>query len=141
MVIPDLPFDEYWICTFQLWKNKEVIYVVLSLAYGTPLLSSITHPTVSNPVVEDALALVIIVYSAKRHDGLGLTRVGGVPNLLDKVRQDATTYFLLLSTGHILFLFFEIFAPVSDHPVDWCSVSQGAHRNQSSVFLGSKFPA
>ena len=48
MIIPDLPFDEYWICTFQLWKNKEAIYVVLSLAYGTFFPSFTTHPSVQS---------------------------------------------------------------------------------------------
>ena len=118
MVIPDLPFDEYWICTFQLRKNTEIIYVVLSLVYGTHFPSTTAHPTVTNPaLVKDALALLIILYSAKRHSG-GLSRIGGVPSLLDKIRQDATIYFLILSTGHLLLLFFQIFAPVSDHPVD-----------------------
>jgi hypothetical protein len=118
MVAPNLPFDEYRICAFQLWKNKEVIHVVLSLVYGTFFLLFHRPSPTSNPfLVKDALALLIIVYSAKRHNG-GLARVGGVPSLLDKIRQDATIYFLVLSTGHLLFLFFEIFAPVSDHPVD-----------------------
>ena len=70
------------------------------------------------PWVEDALAMFIIVYSAKRLDG-GLARVVGMPSLLDKILQDATTYFLILSTGHILCFFFEIFAPVSDNRVDF----------------------
>ena len=72
--------------------------------------------------VKDALALFIIVYSAKRHCG-GITSVGGVPSLLDKVRQGATVYFLILSTGHILFLLFQIFAPVSDRAADPRSVT------------------
>ena len=123
MVFPDLPFNEYQICTFQLWGNSEVIYVVLSLVYGAFFLFSSVHSPVLNPfLVKDALALFIIVYSAKRHCG-GLARVGGAPSLLDKVLQDSTTYFLFLSTGHILFLFFEALAPVSDRPLDSCSTA------------------
>ena len=118
MVPPDLLFNGYQTCFFQLWKNAEVIYLVLSLVYGTFFPLSTVHPQTSNPFrVKDALALLIIVHSAKRH-GRGLTRVGGAPSLLDKIRQDATMYFLVLSTGHLLFLFFQIFAPVSDHRVD-----------------------
>ena len=118
VVFPDLLFDEYRICIFPLWKNSEMIYLVLSLVYGTFFLLSTVHSPTFNPFcVKDALALLIIVYSAKRHDG-SLTRIGGVPSLLDKIRQDATTYFLVLSTGHIIFLFFQVFAPVSDHRVD-----------------------
>ena len=124
MVVPDLPFDEYRICAFQLWKREEIIPVALLLAYGTFFpLSAIRLPA-SNPFcVKDASALLIIVYSAKRH---GLTRVGGVPSLLDKVLQDATTYFLFLSTGHLFFLFFELFAVVSVHHV---GLHSAAHDN------------
>jgi hypothetical protein len=116
MEVPDLPFDEYRVCSFQLWKHKEVTYVVLSLVYGTLFLLSPVYPPTSNPFcIKDALALLIIVYSAKRRNGgRGLARVGGVPSLLDKILQDATTYFLVLSTGHFFLLFFELFAPVSE---------------------------
>ena len=121
MVFPNLPFDEYRACAFQYWKTSEEIYVALSLAYGTLFPRFTAHTTASDPfLVKDALALLIIVYSAKHHDG-GHARVGGMPRLLDKILQDATIYFLVLSTGHLLFLFFKVFAPVSDRPVDLCS--------------------
>ena len=125
MVIPDLPFDEFRVCTFQQWKNKEVIHVALSLAYGMLfLLSTVRFPT-SNPFwVKDSLVLLTIVYYAKRYGGL--TRDGGVPSLLEKILQDATTYFLFLSTAHLLFVFFQIFAPVSDHRV---GLRPAAHDN------------
>ena len=119
MVIPELPLDEYRTCVFTLWKDTVVIYFVLSLVYGTFFLLSTARPSASNLFwVEDALALSIIVYSAKRLDG-GLTRAGGAPSLLDKILQDATIYFLILSTGHLLCLFFGLFAPVSDYHVDF----------------------
>ena len=118
MVFLHLPFVEYQICVFQLWKTLEVTYLVLSLVYGTFFLLSTAHPPGSNPLlVKDSLALLVIVYYPKHHDG-GLSRVGSVPSLLDKIRQDATIYFLILSTGHIIFLFFELLAPVSNRPVD-----------------------
>ena len=47
MVVPDLPFVEYRICTFQPSKHREMIYVVLSLAYGTFILFSTVHPPTS----------------------------------------------------------------------------------------------
>ena len=95
---------------------------MLSLVYDTSFPST-AHILASDPFpIEDALALLIIVYSAKRRAG-GLARVGGMPSLLDKILQDATMYFLVLSTGHLLLLFFEIFAPVSDRPVDSCSTT------------------
>ena len=60
--------------------------------------------------------------SAKHHAG-DLARVGGVPSLLKKICQDATAYFLILSTGHLLFLCFEIFTPVSDRRADSLSAA------------------
>ena len=141
MAFPEL-FDEYQICISPPWKNKEVIYLVLSLVYGTFLPFSTAHPPTSNPFrVKDALALLIIIYSAKRYGDL--TRVGGVPSLLDKIRQDATVYFLVVSTGHLVFLFFQIFAPVSDHHVDLCFAAHDkrAHRIGLNVFLESKSPS
>jgi hypothetical protein len=91
---------------------------MLSFVYGTFLPSFTAHTLAFNPFsVKDALALFFIVHSAKRRDGgRGLTRVGGVSSLLDKILKDATAYFLVLSTGHLLLLFFEIFAPVSERP-------------------------
>ena len=54
MAIPDLPFDEYRVCIFQLSENT-VIYVVLSLVYGTFFLLSTAHPPASNTlIVKDA---------------------------------------------------------------------------------------
>ena len=118
MVFPDLIHDEYHVCFYPIWKNKEVIYLVLSLVYGMLFMLSTTHPPTSHSFcVKDALALLVIVYSAKRHGG-GLNPVGGAPSLLVKIRQDATVYFLVVSTGHLVFLCFQIFAPVSDHRVD-----------------------
>ena len=142
MVFPDLPLDEYRICAYQLSKNREVIYVVLSLLYGTFFLLLTVHPPTSDPIcVKDALALLIIVYSAKRHAG-GLSRVGGVPSPLDKICQDVTTYFLVLFTGHTLCLFFEVFTPVSD-PVNLCSIPHDnlrVGRNETSTWGVSHCP-
>ena len=110
MVLPDLPFEEYKICTFPQRETGEVIYIVLSLAYGTFfLLSTVRAPTSNSFLVKDALALLIIVYSAKRH-----AHAGGVPRLFNKIFRDATTYFLVLSTGHILIVFCDFFTPVSE---------------------------
>ena len=48
-------------------------------------------------------------------------RVHGVRSLLDTIVEDATIYFLLIFTGHLLMIFLEFFAPVSDHLADLCS--------------------
>ena len=97
-------------------------YVALLLVYGTFFPSSIAHTLASNPFsAKDTLALLIIVYSAKRQHG-GLTCASGMPRLLNKILQDATMYFLVLFTGHFLLLFCELFAPVGD-PVNLWSTA------------------
>lgn len=63
--------------------------------------------------VTDAVAFFIIVYSMKWR---GVTRAHGVPSLLDKIVRDATVYFVVIFTSHLLLLLFEFFAPVSDVP-------------------------
>lgn len=115
VIFLDLPLGGCQTCIFQPWETDKVIYIMLSLVYGTFFLLFTVHPPTSNPV---ASAVLIILYSAKRQGGL--TPVGGVPSLLEKVRQDATTYSPILSAGHPLF-FPEVFAPVSNRPVDSCS--------------------
>ena len=123
MVFPNLPIDEYRTCSPQSWEIGETIYIALSLAYGTLSPSSTAHTPASNFfLVIDFFALLTIVYSAKHHDG-GRARVDGMPRFFDKILQDATTYFLVLSTGHVLLLFLVVFAPVSDHSVDSCSAA------------------
>ena len=142
MVFPDLPFDEYQNCAFQASKSREMTYAVLSLAYGTFFVLSAVHPpTPDTFCVKDVLALVIIVYSAKRHAG-GSALVDGVPSLLEKILQDATTYFLFLTTGHVLFLSFEVFAPVSN-PVDLHSTTHDKSHtgsDENSSWVVSRYP-
>ena len=42
----------------------------------------------------------------------------GIPNLLDNIVQGASSYFLVIFTGHVLLILFELFAPVSVHLLD-----------------------
>ena len=44
-------------------------------------------------------------------------RARGVPSLLDRIVEDATTYFLIIFVSQIFVISFEIFANVSHHPV------------------------
>jgi len=74
------------------------------------------HIAMANPLfVKDASAFLIIVNSARNR---GFSRASGVPNLLDKILQEATVYFLAIFTSHLLLIFFEFFAPVSDLSTD-----------------------
>ena len=82
---PNIPFDEYRTCHFRPWSSSDLIYVTLNLVYGAFFPLPAAHSPAFNPFfVKGVLALLIIVYSAKRRDG-GFTRVGGVPGLLDKI--------------------------------------------------------
>ena len=75
------------------------------------------HIPAANPFcAKDSLSFLIIVYLAKRR---GLARAQGGPSLLDKILQDATTYFFAIFVGQLLAVFFIIFASVSDRPTDW----------------------
>lgn len=46
----------------------------------------------------------------------GLIRARGVPSLLDRIVRDATMYFVVIFTSHLLLVLFELFAPVSSFP-------------------------
>lgn len=61
--------------------------------------------------VEDTSAFLIIVYSAKHRSRM---RANGVPNILDRIVEDATVHFLVIFTAHLLLILFQIFAPVSN---------------------------
>ena len=45
---PDLPLDEYRICHPRTWTSGGMIYVTLSLVYGTFVPLSVTHAPASN---------------------------------------------------------------------------------------------
>jgi len=115
MVIPDLPFDEYRFCIFQRSRPIKVAYTVLLLVYGTSF-SIAQYPHYNGH--KDTSAFLIVVYSARHR---GIMRARGVRSLLDTIVNDATGYFLLIFTVHILVILFEFFAPVSDHLADLCS--------------------
>jgi len=88
---PPIPLDTFQLCIFQRWRPGETASTVLSLVY-------------------DSLAFFIIVFSSKRRDP---GRAYGVPNLLDRIVKDATMYFLVIFTSHLLLIFFEFLAPES----------------------------
>ena len=97
----------------------------------SPFWSFGIHITTANPFVEDASAFFIIGFSA-RSRGLGVGR--GTPRLLKTIFQDATVYFLIIFTGHILVILFEIFAPVSIRLADLrFSAHDGLHIGADST--------
>lgn len=85
---------------------------MLSLVYGTfrsAFLGSCVTTT-NHLCVEDTSAFLLIALSVKRR---GSDRAPGVPSLIDKILQDATMYFLVIFSTHLLLILFEFFAPVS----------------------------
>jgi len=88
-VFPDVPLEEYQFCIFQRWRTGEVVVTSLTLLYDTS-------------------AFLIIIYSARNRRNMNFT---GVPNLLDNIVQGASMYFLVIFTGHLLLVLFELFAP------------------------------
>jgi hypothetical protein len=76
------------------------------------------HIVTANTSVKDTSAFLIVIYSARHRSFM---RAHGVQSLLDTIVGDATVYFLLIFTGHLLVLLFEFLAPVSDHSANLCS--------------------
>lgn len=58
----------------------------------------------------DLLAFLIVVWVGRKGRGSARYRI---PTILDKIVRDATVYFLVLFTSHLVVEFFIIFAPVS----------------------------
>lgn len=75
-----------------------------------PVIPFTTHVLNANPFAQDVSAFPVIVYSARN---LGFVRAAGVPSILENIVQDATSYFLVMLTGHLLLVIFELLAPVS----------------------------
>ena len=138
MELPDLPLDVFQLCVFNRWRPGEVINTVLSLVYGVFCSSSIGIPiaATNHLFFKDIVAFSIIVYSTKWR---GLTRARGVPSLLDKIVRDATIYFMVIFSSHLLLVFFEFLAPVSNFPAClFSSTSDEPQRNRCSSFLRGK---
>ena len=57
-----------------------------------------------------------------------------MPTLLNTIARDATTYFLVIFTGHLLVILFEFFAPVSVRLADLrFSAHEGLHIGADST--------
>jgi len=87
---PDVPLEEFQICIFDRWPHGEIATTAISLTY-------------------DFLAFAIIIRYSRRRDRRG--QAYGMPDLFDRIVKDATIYFLVIFTSHLLLIFFEVFAP------------------------------
>jgi hypothetical protein len=111
VAVPPIPFDSFRQCVFSRHRRAEVAYTVISLAYGETFQNS---PALRNdhtkPVFwEDLLAFSIILYLA----GWWKNRQFGIPGLLGTILRDATKYFLVIFTAHLVLAMTLLFARVS----------------------------
>ncbi|KAF9648019.1 hypothetical protein BDM02DRAFT_3187465 [Thelephora ganbajun] len=87
--VPEIDLDPFKVCFCKRWRLGEILFNNFMIAF-------------------DLLVFVIIFATAKRR---GMTRYPGIPTLLDTILRDATLYFILISTGQVLFEMFLFFAP------------------------------
>ncbi|KAF9789637.1 hypothetical protein BJ322DRAFT_1178256 [Thelephora terrestris] len=76
--LPQIPLDAYHLCVFNRHRNIEVAYTSLSLVY-------------------DSLAFSLVMYLARK-----LRAPGGAPMILDIIAKDATWYFLVVFSSHLV---------------------------------------
>jgi len=82
-----IPLDAYVVCTFKRHKHLEIGFTVTSLIY-------------------DLLAFSVIVYLVVRSNIYNFP----IPTLLKTIARDATYYFLLIFTSHVIFVLVLLFA-------------------------------
>jgi len=98
------------LCTFAGKLSIEIGFIAMTLSYGMEFLLSFinyiedTHP--EHPT--DVLAFSVIVYLVVRSN----LRKVPIPSLLKTVVQDATYYFLVIFTSHLVLVMFLAFASV-----------------------------
>jgi len=76
---PPIPLDEYHLCVFRQPRSLEVAYTSISLFY-------------------DSFAFSLIIFSARKSKVPGLK----IPTILDNIAEDATWYFLVIFTSHLV---------------------------------------
>ena len=92
------------------------------------------------PSIEDCAAFLVIAFSARKW---GRAHAAGVPSLLRNILEGATIYFLVVFAGQLLFIFFQLLAPVGDLSTDSFSSTHlitATHRYQSKRCQRRKSP-
>lgn len=84
----DINADVFRVCVFKLWKGGILIYYMTTMFF-------------------DVLAFSIVVFTAKK-SRRGLPRL---PSILDSIVRDATLYFVLIFSAHLLSLLFLFSTP------------------------------
>ena len=106
-----IPLPGYMICDFVGQLSGEIGSSAMSLVYGMEfLLSFIDHlGDTRSDHLPDLLAFLVIVYLVVRSGVRGVP----IPSILKTITRDATYYFLIIFTSHVVLMVFLVFASVS----------------------------
>ena len=109
--MPSIPLPIFIMCSYTGQLSMDIVFISMSLVYGTKLLLLfIDHLGNTNfDHSADFLAFSVIVYLVVRSN---LKKVP-IPGLFKTIAQDATYYFLVIFTSHLLLMFIFWFANVS----------------------------
>jgi len=101
------------VCTFVGQLSVGIAFTTMSLAYGAELLLSfVDHLDTHSDHPADALAFSVIVFLVVRSN---VTKVP-IPRILRIIARDATCYFLVIFTSHLVVVMFFWLASVSSPP-------------------------
>ena len=106
-----IPFPSYITCDFVGQLSGVIAFFVVSFTYGTEFfLSFIDHLGDTRcDHLPDLLAFSVIVYLVLQSSVRGVP----IPSILKTITRDATYYFLVIFTSHVVLVIFLIFASVS----------------------------
>ena len=106
-----VPLPIYMMCTFTGNLPVEIGFIAMTLVYGAEfLLSFIGHPgDIHSDYPPDLLAFSVIVYLVVRSN----VKKDPIPRLFKTIARDATYYFLVIFTSHLVVVMFLAFASVS----------------------------
>lgn len=114
-VLPPIPLDAFRLCIFTHHRTLEIVFTSLSLLFGTQWihqrLTSVVNFLETSMHTPDFLAFSVIMFYATRSKrrSAGLK----VQTLLGTVAEDATVYFLVIFTAHVVLQMTLIFGAVS----------------------------
>ena len=114
-----IDLDPFKLCSYKVWDAEEIVYYSLAMLFGTfsPPNLHLYDPTLGMLMLSDAshrdtvegIAFLIIVVIAVR------SRLGGyisIPSILTAILRDATLYFLVVFSFHVLSMLFLFLTPV-----------------------------
>ena len=103
-----VPLPIYMTCTLVGQLSVGIAFIAVSLTYGAePLVIYLGNARPNHPA--DFLAFSVIIYLVVRSN---VTKVP-IPSILKTIARDATYYFLVIFTSHLVIVMFFLFASVS----------------------------